>query len=293
MRAALRPQANMVALVERIQPRTGELLTAASHLSTVKSRLSSSFDAVRLIRIGSQARGTAIRHHSDVDILAVLRRNEVKWGAGIVSSRTLLARVITDLQERYRHTDTRGDQQAAVVGFASGQQSLDVVPGLWGRFFAKRPVYKIPDGGGGWLETSPEAHNQLFKDADVRSGGKLRGVCQLLRWWKFSRERPLPLQTFHTDILLATEDTCVGAKSYTHCLLSAFRLLAKRECRALTDPVGIAGRIPAAKTDAQRESLIEAAEYSYSHALSALEFESVGKVREANAQWSLVFNGQY
>jgi len=283
----------MLALVARIAPRPGESAAAAGHLATVRSRLLASFDLVRILRIGSQARGTAIRSHSDLDLLSVLRRNEAKWGKRIVSSETLLSRVREDLQQRFRQTEIRGDQQAAVIRFDQGQRSLDVVPALWADFSAKRPVYAIPDGYGGWLETSPETHNRLFQIANARSGGKLAGLCRLMRWWKHSRGQPIPLQSFHIDMLFATENTCVGAKAYTHCIYSAFRLLAKRECRALRDPGGIAGTIPAVKTDAQRDALRGAVEYALEHATSALELESLGKLELANAQWSLVFNGQY
>ncbi|HVZ16227.1 MAG TPA: nucleotidyltransferase [Terriglobales bacterium] len=283
----------MLALVAQTVPRPGESASAVQHMATVRSRLLASFDVVRIVRIGSQARGTAVRRHSDLDVLAVLRRNEAKWGKGIVSSDTLLSRVREDLQQRFRNTDIRGDQQAAVISFAQGEQSLDVVPALWGRFSAKRPVYSIPDGAGGWLETSPEAHDRMFQVANVRSGGKLKALCRLMRWWKFSRAQPIPLQTFHTDVLFAAEDICAGAKPYTQCLYSAFRLLAGRQCRALRDPVGIAGEIPAAKTNAQRNTLVDAVEYSLQHATSALALESVGKLEQANAQWALVFNGRY
>jgi len=250
-----------------------------------------SFDIARILRIGSHTRGTAIRTYSDLDVLAVLRRNEAKWGRRIVSSDTLLSRVIEDLQGRFPYTAVRGDQQAAVIGFSAGQRSLDVVPALWERFSEKHPVYAIPDGQGGWIETSPEAHNRRFQIAVARSGGKLKGVCQLLRWWKFSRVQPIPLQTFHTDVLLAAQDTCVGARTYAQCLFLAFQLLARRQCRSLQDPLGMGGAIPAAKTDAQRRSLIDAVEYSLQHASSAIELEASARFEEANVQWNLVFNG--
>ncbi len=274
MRISLKPQLNMLALVARIEPRPSEFASAEGHLATVRSRLLRSFDMANIVRIGSHARGTAVRSYSDLDVLAVLRRNEAKWGRRIVSSETLLSRVREDLKERFQSTHIRADQQAAVVGFAQGRQSLDVVPALWGRFSAKRPVYSIPDGYGGWLETSPEAHNRQFRIANLRSARKLERLCRLMRWWKFSRAQPIPLQTFHTDILFAVEDACVGAKPYTHCLYSAFRLLATRQCRALKDPVGIAGNIPAAKTDAQREVLMDAVEY----ALQQLDVELTVKL---------------
>jgi hypothetical protein len=293
MRSALKPQLNMLALVTRVGPQAGELSSAASHLATVRSRLLASFDVARILRIGSHARDTAIRWHSDLDMLAVLRRNEAKWGKGIVSSSTFLSRVIDDLQGRFPHTEVRGDQQAAVIHFAAGQQSLDVVPAMWGGFSSGRPVYLIPGGNGDWLETSPEAHNRFFQIANARSGQKLKGLCKLLRWWKYSRAQPIPLLTFHTDMLLAAHDVCVGAKPYTACLYSAFSLLARRECRAFKDPVGIAGMIPAAKTEAKRQAFDNAVEYSLQHATSALELESRGRITEANDQWNIVFNGRY
>ena len=90
----------MLALVARVGPQAGELSSAASHLATVRSRLLASFDVARILRIGSHARDTAIRWHSDLDMLAVLRRNEAKWGKSIVSSSTFLSRVIDDLDRK-------------------------------------------------------------------------------------------------------------------------------------------------------------------------------------------------
>lgn len=293
MQIALRPQINMLALTRRIQPQASEIRVAGGHFGTVRSRLLASFNVVRTPRIGSHARGTAIRWHSDLDVLAVLRGNEAKWGERIVYSGTLLSRVVGDLQGRFPHTSIRGDQQAAAIGFAAGQQNLDVVPALWGRFFGKRPVYDIPDGDGGWLETSPENHTQRFQLADQRSGGKLKRVCQLLRWWKYSRTTPIPLQSFHADVLLAESDTCVGAKTYPQCLYFAFKLLSRRKCAAIRDPAGISGNIAAAKTSRQRDALLDAVEYALQHAESALVCESAGKLRQANEQWDLVFNGGF
>jgi hypothetical protein len=293
MQARLPSQLNMLALVRRIQPRPSELTAATTHQLVVRTRLLSSFDISRYIPIGSHARRTAIRTHSDLDALVVVRRNEAKWGDSIVSSETLLRRVMVDLKGRFPYSDIRGDRQAAVIHFAAGQESLDVVPALWARFSGGRPVYNIADGDGGWLETSPEAHQKFFTAADLRSAGKLRGLAQLLRWWKYARSSPLPLSSFHADMLLAESGVCQGAKSYGNCLYSAFRLLSSRECRPLRDPVGIAGFIPAARTKVQLAALIGAVDHALSHAQAALAAESVSDHPEANRQWDIVFNGTF
>lgn len=293
MQARLPPQLNMIALVRRVQPQASELDSASNHRLAVRMRLLSSFDVSRIVSIGSHARGTAIRWYSDLDMMAVLRRNEAKWGKSIVSSSTLLGRVVADLKARFPHTVIRGDQQAVIVRFSAGQQNLDVVPAMWKRFTQARPVYIIPDANGEWLETSPEAHQRFFRVADGRSAGKLRRVAQLLRWWKFSRTHPLPLSSFHADMLLADSGICQGAKTYGHCLYGAFRLLARRECRPLRDPVGLAGVIPAAKTFAQTNLLNDGVRYALQHSEAALSAEAVGDHRTANMQWNLVFNGSF
>jgi hypothetical protein len=287
------PQSNMVMLAARIQPRPGELKSAQNHLYSVRRRLTMSFDVSKIVYIGSHKRSTAIRWYSDFDVMVVLRRNEAKWGGNLISSSSLLEKIRNDLQDRYTHTEVRRDKQAVVLGFAAGQQSLDVVPALFLRLDKLRPVYMIPDGSGSWLETSPEAHTNFFATADKRSSGKLKKVIQLLKWWKFSREQPIPIQSFHLDLLLANSGLCIGVKSYTHCLYDAFKLLADRECRGLHDPLGISGTVYAAQTEPQREIIIDAVQYALAHSRDAVVAEASNDFSEANRQWSIVFNGEY
>ena len=287
------PQLNMLALAARIQPQAGELSRAQSHLMTVRRRLVASFDLAKFVRIGSHARNTAVRQFSDIDVLAVLRRNEAKWGGNIVNSSTFLRRIRDDLEDRFSHTEMRGDQQAVVAEFGGGAHSLDVVPGIFHRWDSGKPVYLIPDGQDSWLESSPEAHNSYFANAAEKSGGKLRKVIQLLKWWKHSRAQSIPILSFHLDLLMAWGEVCVGVKSYGQCLLDAFRLLADRECRGLRDPVGVVGVIYAAKTTAQWEAMNTAVASSLAHARKAIVAESWRDFPEANRQWSMVFNYQY
>lgn len=293
MQARANPQFNMATLASRIQPQPGELKAARRHLLTVRKRLATSFDVSKIVSIGSHARETAIRRYSDLDVMAVLRGNEVKWGGDLVSSSTVLQKVRNDLQDRYIHTEVRRDQQAVVLDFADGEQSLDIVPALFLRLEKLRPLYMIPDGNGEWLETSPEAHNHYFATAVKKSGGKLRKLIQLIKWWKYSREQPIPIQSFHLDLLFASSGLCIGIRPYTHCLYEAFKLLMERECRGFRDPLGISGVVYAAQTDAQWEVITKAAQYALAHARAAIVAEFSKDYVEANRQWSIVFNGEY
>lgn len=284
---------NMAALAHRVQPLETELINAKRHRGTARIRLAKSFDVSRIVPIGSHARGTAIRAHSDLDMMVVLRRNEAKWGDSLVSSYTVLEKLRQDLQERYTQTEIRRDAQAVVIDFAGGQRSLDVVPALFQRFDRLRPVFLIPDGNGEWLESSPEAHDRYFGSAVERSGGKLKKVVQLMKWWKFSRAQPIPIRSFHVDVLVASSDVCVGVKPFTHCLYQVFELLARRECRGLRDPLGLTGVIYAAATDPQWKAINEAVAYSLDHARAAVAAEAVKNFEEANRQWSIVFNYEF
>src|SRR5437870_4370407 len=120
--------------------------------------------------MGSHARGTAIRRHSDLDMLLILRKPEAMWGGRLVSSDTILQRVQDDLRARYRSTPVRRDGMAVALDFGDGKHSLDLVPCIFSRFANLRPVYLIPDADGGWFETSPATHNRYFALQQARSG---------------------------------------------------------------------------------------------------------------------------
>lgn len=289
----MNPQWNMLALAHRIQPLASELQSAKLHRAVARTRLEQSFDVSRVLAIGSHSRKTAIRRYSDLDLLVVLRRNEAKWGGSVVSSATVLGRVIDDLAVRFPSTSVRRDKQAAIVSFASGKQGLDVVPALFSKFNRGRPVYLIPNGLGSWFETSPEVHDRYFSQVDEKSGGKLRKTSQLMKWWKHSRTPAIPLSSFHLDMVLASSDICLGIKPYTHCLYQALRQLAARECRGLHDPCGIAGTIYACQTEVQWAALNDVVGSSLAHATSALAAEATKDYEEANRQWSIVFNDEY
>jgi hypothetical protein len=227
-----------------------------------------------------------------VDLLVVLRRIEAKWGERKVSSTTVMSRVLNDLRARHWNTNVRRDGQAAIVAFARGNESLDVVPALFQQFEGF-PVFEIPDGFGGWRQTSPEMHDRYFHDADERAGGKLRGTAQLLKWWKHSRTASIPLASFYTDLLLASSGVCEGIKSYPRCLRDAFSLLRERDCRGLQDPCRIAGVIQASGTPGQRQIVSDAIGFAWQHVCYALASEEDGNFAESNRQWNIVFNSSY
>ncbi len=294
MRTQLPPQLNLVALAGRIQPQDGALAAARSHAISVRTRLSRTFALHSAKKIGSHARQTAIHRFSDLDFMVVLRREEFTWADRLVSSDTILNRLVADLSDRYPATDVRRDVLAASLVFGSSGQSLDVVPAMFLGFNSSRPVYQIPDGQGGWLRTSPETHDRHFAIHQERSGNRLRKVSQLLKWWKHARSQPLPIRSFYIDMVLCRDG--LGApvgRTYGECMEGFFEYLVATECSPLMDPCGVAGKIAPNDTYAQRGSLNRAASFALQHARAASLAERRRDFAEANRQWGIVFNGAY
>jgi hypothetical protein len=290
MARPLAPNILLRRLAEELQPRGSEVAAAYAHTASLRVRLGKSFHVAAIKRIGSHSRGTAIRTYSDVDILAVLRRKEVKWGKGNVSPESFARRIAADLRDRYTATEVRRDAQAVVLRFQGGAEAVDLVPGIFERFDGISPVYRIPGNRGDWIETSPDRHDRLFRLANVRSGGKLRIVSQLIKGWRFGRTPPYGLSSFYTDMLLASTGIGAGVQSYGECLAEFFSELARRNGRGVRDPAGIAGVIPATHSEPALERLVNAAALARERCGAALKAADCEEWAEANRQWCLLFN---
>jgi len=289
--AKAHPKLNFARLIRATKQRSTEVERAETRKSAIRTRLRKSFKVANIVTIGSYSRGTAIANYSDVDLLANLRRDEAKWGDNLVSSSRVLQRVRDDLNDRFVSTDVRRDGQAAVVYFARGKQKVDVVPGIFLRMHEKSPVFGIPDGSGGWLETSPRAHLVWLRRKQLRSRGKMNKVIQILKYWKYCRGNTQALSSFYLEMWLANSGLCVGVRSYSEILLDAFYQLHRESLKRISDPVGVSGLISPARTRAHIDSIGTTIHSCLGHATAAIEAETRRDFQEANRQWSIVFNG--
>ncbi len=263
-----------------------------THQSRVESSLGSAFAISKVERIGSYARGSAIRNHSDLDLLVVVRKGSLTRGGSIVSPNTLLNNVRTALRRTFPRTLSGRDGQAVVVAFADGR-SIDVVPGRWVDALDNGwPCYQIPDGDS-WLDTAPSLHNKHIGDGDYAAGGKLKSVVRLLKHWKTSRKPALPLSAFHLELLLADYGICNGARSLASCVADTLSLLEERACRPVPDPCGVSGLISAAGSDAKRARLLASVQVSAAWARDAVFLEQLCAYGQARARWTQVFNGAF
>jgi len=276
-----------------ITPDEREMAAARARAGRIRTRLEKSFYVSEVRTVGSFAKGTAVRGQSDFDLFACLSRDEARWGGRVVDSRTFLRRVRGELQRLYPDTDLRLGGQAVSLRFTSGVDRFDVVPAVLDRIVQQGAVFAIPDGAGGWLQTAPHLQRAYLKTAGDRSGGRLPRVVQLVKWWTGVRAEAVPLKSFHVEMVLAGADLCAGPASYSQLMAAAFRLLASRQGRALRDPTGISGLIPAADSEARKAKLTVALARAADQADAALAAEERGDASGALALWDRVFNGHF
>lgn len=251
------------------------------------------FSISKFVTIGSYDRGSAVRGESDLDLLAVLRREDIWRGTAPKSSDTVLKKVRDAAQQTFRTTAIGKDGQAVVVAFGD-HRTIDIVPGWWHSALPNGwPRYMIPDGGGGWLATAPDSHAKYIADGDLASGGKLKSVARILKYWRVCRATPLPLSAFHLELLLTANSICAPGKTLAVCVRDALSVLKSRACRALQDPCRVSGLISAAGTDAQRDRLLTGVIHSSEKADSAVLCEARGDETNAHRYWDMVFNGRF
>ena len=280
-------------LIDRIQPTQIEIQNAVQHGQQIKTRLEQSYNLKKLISVGSFPRQTYVHGSSDLDLFAVFARDDMRWGDRYVLSSTALDNLRKELEARYPYSTVYRDVHAVVVFFSDGVK-VDVVPASFhGMTQNNWPIYKMPDGSSGWMQTSPELHSRYIKEADDKSGGKLRRTAQLMKFWRECRSPKMPLSSFHIEMLLAHYGVCVGIKSYAECITETLQTLAQRQCQALQDPLGIAGNIGATRSASQREATLNSLIYSRDHAKDALYAERHSNVTEAKRQWDIVFNDRF
>lgn len=168
----------------------------------------------------------------------------------------------------------------------SGNSVIEVVPsGFKGPHPTVGLCFEMSDGYGGWMITAPDLHLTSFGAAHQASGGKLRRVVPLLKHWRYSRQQPIPLSSFHAELVLAGTRVRVGASSYSRAIANSLAVLLRRHAAAIRDPLGVAGLVHATQTDRQRATVVRALEHARYNAQAAAEAEDSGSVSEAVYRW--------
>src|ERR1017187_9703261 len=153
-----------------LTPSSTESLASTSHRVSIEGCLKNNFVLNRLFRTGSFGNGTSISGYSDVDYFASLGRDDLS-----ASSSYTLTRVRDAIDKRFPNTGVRVNCPAVRAPFGTiASETTEIVPAdcVSTAGNQKYLVYDIPDCEGGWVRSSPDAHNDYARSTNNKQTGR-------------------------------------------------------------------------------------------------------------------------
>ena len=269
----------------RLTPTAGERAAAASHRASVEAALRAKYDVYRFFGSGSYTNATSIRGFSDVDYFVSLNDKHK------VASTSVLSRLRTVLKDRYSATPVSVQTPAVQVAFGSGgSETYEIVPSFLTSTTRKDYLYDIPAVGGGWMRSSPEAHDRYVSLQNDRLQKKLKPLIRFIKAWKYYNN--VPISSFYLELRTAKFLESTSVIIYDWDVEAVLRHLSDIDLASMRDPTGGSGFIQCG-TPAQKLEALLKIHADAKRATKARSAEKEGKTSEAFHQWNLVFNGQF
>ncbi|WP_407525706.1 nucleotidyltransferase [Lacibacter sp. MH-610] len=272
-------------------PLSSEHDKAKSHKDSVNSCMVNNFKCSNFFETGSFGNGTGVRHHSDTDYFAVCPSSEFWTDSGYT-----LRKVKEALQNTFWKTKEIEVRSPAVrIPFGSyASETLEVTPatrnGLVSTPVGDKYSYDIPNSDGGWMQSSPGAHNSYVNRENDRLGGKLKPLIRLIKAWKFYNN--VPISSFYLE--LRTTKYAEGESSivYDIDVKRVMKILYDNDLPSIQDPMGISGYVKACSTEAKREDALSKVKTGYTRAEKAVE-KRESNVDDAFYWWKLFYNNEF
>lgn len=278
-------------LVKRLSPLSSEHDTATKHKNSVKGRFENNFKCYEFFETGSFGNGTGVRHYSDTDYFAVCPKDNLS-----INSTTALREAKEALQDTFWSTDGIEVRTPAIrIPFGRyASETLEVTPcrfnGMIDSPVGSKPYYDIPNFGGGWMQSSPKAHNAYVKREDQRLYGKMKPLIQLIKAWKFYNS--VPINSFYLELRVAKY--AEGEKSIVYDIDVRHIMKKLFDCNlaSIQDPMGISGYVKACSTDAKLEDALSKLKTGYTRADKAYDYRDKD-VDKAFDWWDKFFDSKF
>jgi len=252
---------------------------ARTHRAGIEGKLDASLGVKEMFETGSLKHGTGVWLYSDVDYIASLK--------GVrPTATTALNKVRDALKEKYPTTSIRVARPAVVCAFASGAETVEVVPAFDD---ATNGGYWIPDPkSSDWMKTYPKDHNAYVNDVNRKHSGAAKKLARLAKVWKYKRN--VPVSSCYLEMRAAKY---VDGESYWSLpldLYSYFKYLANIDLAAMNDPTGLGARFTACSSPTNHTNAISKLETAVGRAEKARDFYLKEQHDKAIEQWKLVFD---
>ena len=281
------------AFINKLQPLSSEHLKAISHNNSVEACLRNNFECNRFFETGSFGNGTSIRHYSDTDYFAVIP-DERLWEDSSYS----LKKVKESLQATFISTEGIAVNCPAVkIPFGNyASETMEVTPcskaGTVETHLSNYFRYEIPDCNGGWMYSSPKAHNEYVKSQNDRfTDNKVKKLIQLVKAWKFYND--VPISSFYLELRVTKYVEIEETIIFDVDLQRIFVNLLNHSLANIQDPMKVSGLIPASKTENFRQEALSKLNTAAMRADKAIAAKDKGNIDDAFYWWNMLFNKEF
>lgn len=272
-------------------PLASEHDKAKSHKDSVKSCLETNFKCYSFFETGSFGNATGVRHYSDTDYFAAMPNENVYGDSGYT-----LRKVKEAIESTFWRTEGIAVNTPAVkIPFGNyASETLEVTPctfnGLVTTPVGSMGSYDIPNYEGGWMKSSPKAHNAYVKREDERLGYKLKPLIRLIKAWKFYNN--VPISSFYLELRTTKYAENESSIIYDIDVKRVMKMLYDNGLASIQDPMGISGYVKACSTDAKKTDALSKLSTGHTRAEKAYE------KRESNLDdcfywWNLFYNNEF
>lgn len=272
--------------VRSLTPAALDRTTVSERREILERTLQAKTSFSSLFESGSWSHGTSVSGHSDVDYMA-----HAPASARPTRPSSAL-RVLSDAVSgsHWSISGLRISSPAVKVTFYRNP-NVELAPAFFHRRLSGVDVYHIPGPGDEWIESIPQGHNSYVSGVNDRLGKKLKPLVRLIKSWKYAQS--VPVSSFYLEMRTASYASGESSIINDIDLRSMFRQLIAGEMRAMNDPIGIVGRIPATSSEANRTSALRSAKLASEHLQAADEALLAGNSARYWMNMSSVFGLQY
>ncbi len=271
----------------RLSPKPHESKLAHRHRASIRRCLKKEWELKIFSPCGSFGNGTSIAGHSDADYLAWLPAARMPS-----NSQTMLREVRATLGRTFPRSGICTNTPAIKAPFGKiASETTEIVPAKkCGQTPSNHPIFKIADGEGGWMKTSPHAHNGHIRAHDEILGKRLKPLICFLKAWKYHNH--VPISSFYLEMCAARYMKGKSKVVFERDLAGIFAQL-HNSLSAVRDPTGVSGLIKPCSTLAKANTTRSKIKTAAARSAKALAASSKGNVREAFKYWRLLFGPRF
>lgn len=271
----------------KLTPSDYETDAAKQHRASIKQCIEANFGLQRFWRTGSFGNGTSISGHSDVNYMASIPASNLKK-----NSSDSLSELRAALATRFPKTGVRTSCPAVIVPFGTdAKETTEVTPAFLSDASGEFNVYGIPDCSSGWMNASPDAHNDYVRSVDRSVSHKAKPLVRFIKAWKYFQS--VPISSFYLELRVAKYASAESSIVYSIDIKNIFAHLDVIGLAQIRDPKGISGYISPCKSENDLRSAKSKVSTALSRATKAREAERNDKIKEAFDWWDLLFAYQF